>query len=75
MEKSWKFIIRFLWEPCFKDANWPHAEAGSLLAVTTRTNTMCMRPTAMMMYSASSSITPVVFVHKSRGDNVMCMWL
>ena len=33
-------------------------------------------PSAMFsVHLASSAVTPVGFVHKSRGDNVVCMWV
>ena len=32
-------------------------------------------PVSLSLHLASSSITPAGSVHKSRGDNVVCMWV
>ena len=35
----------------------------------------CDPPTSFSVHLASSADTPVGSVHKSRGDNVVCMWV
>ena len=32
-------------------------------------------PASLSLHLASSSITPTGYVHKSRGDSVLCMWV
>ena len=35
----------------------------------------CVPPASFSVHLASSAVTPVAFVHKSRGDNVVHMWV
>ena len=35
----------------------------------------CGPPASFSVHMASSAVTPVGFVHKSRGDNVVRMWM
>ena len=35
----------------------------------------CGPPASISVHLASSAVTPAGSVHKSRGDNVVCMWV
>ena len=35
----------------------------------------CGPPASFSVHLASSAVTPAGSVHKSRGDNVVCMWM
>ena len=35
----------------------------------------CGRPANFIVYLANSAVTPAGSVHKSRGDNMVCMWV
>ena len=36
---------------------------------------VCGPPASFSVHLASSAVTPAGSVHKSRGDNVVCMWV